>query len=287
MSQRRISKLLKTPCRRCGFSLVESITVLTIAALIMVAVIMTYGRVRNAAGSINRKMDEGALPTEVLQRIAEDIDRMAAPGFDVTITVNNKFDPSGYGLCRMIIENKIFDNKKKAKTFEKVVWQSAYDEFEDALIIYRSFGGMVDEDRIIADEAQVKRRQLGTELFIPLCSGVTFFSIRPTGKKQALHEWVWPKLPKSLIATISFAEPFETDAGRLDVMVEDKIVRTIAIDRSRKIKYTFVKKIFEVPDPNDMDFDEDDPNDMPFGREDTDNSEEISDESLLEGTKQN
>ena len=285
MSRRRISKLLKMSCGRCGFSLVESIAVLTIAALIMVAVIMTYGRVRNAAGSINRKMDEGVLPAEILQRIAEDIDRMAAPGFDVKITVNNKFDPSGYSRCMMIIENKIFDNKKKPKTFERVVWQSAYDDFEDALIIYRSFGGMVDEDRIIADEAQVKRRQLGTELFIPLCSGVTFFSIRPTGKKQASHEWVWPKLPKSLVATISFAEPFETDTGRLDVMEEDKIVRTIAIDRSRKIKYAFVKKIFEVPDPNDMDFDEDDPNNMPFGRDGMDELEEISDELLSEETK--
>jgi len=280
-SLRRISKLLRTPCRRYGFSLVESITVLTIAALIMVAVIMTYSRVRNAAASINQKMDEGVLPTEILQRIAEDIDRMAAPGFDATITINNKFDPSGYNLCRMIIENKIYDKMKKAKTFEKVVWQSAYDEFEDALIIYRSFGGMVDEDRIIADEAQVKRRQLGTELFIPLCSGVTFFSIRPAGKKQASHKWVWPELPKSLVATISFAEPFETDAGRLDVMDEDKIVRTVAIDRSRKIKYSFVKKIFEVPDPNDMDFDEDDPNYPGYGEDDTDNLKDILD-GLLE-----
>jgi prepilin-type N-terminal cleavage/methylation domain-containing protein len=261
-SLRQIYKLLRTQGRkRHGFSLVESIAVLTIAALIMVAVITTYGRVRNAAGSINQKLDEGVLPAEILQRIAEDIDRLATPGFDVTITVDNKFDTSGFSLCRMIIENKIFDKDKQAKTFERVVWQSAYDEFEDALIVYRSFGGMVDEDRVITDDAQRQRRQSDTELFVPLCSGVTFFSIRPTGKKQTTHKWVWPKMPRTLVATISFAEPFETDTGRLDVMDDDKIVRTIAIDRSRKIKYTFVKKVFEVPDPNDFDYDEDyDPN---------------------------
>jgi len=259
----RTYKLLETQePRQRGFSLVESIAVLTIAALIMIAVISVYGRVRNAAGSINQKMDEGILPAEVLQRIAEDIDRLATPGFDVTITVDNKFDASGYNVCRMIIENKIFDKKEKAKVFERVVWQSAYDDFEDALIIYRSFGGMVDEDRVIADEAQMQRRESGSELFVPLCSGVTFFSIRPgSDDKKATHKWVWPKMPRILTVTISFAEPFETDTGRLDVMDEDKIVRSVAIDRSRKIKYTFVKKIFEVPDPNDMDLDDDfDPN---------------------------
>jgi len=247
-------------CR--GFSLVESIAVLTIAALIMIAVITTYSRVRNAAGSINQKLDEGVLPAEILQRIAEDVDRLATPGFDVTITVDNKYDDSGYNVCRMIIENKIFDKDKKAKTFERLVWQSAYDDFEDALIIYRSFGGMVDEDRVITDDAQRERRETNTELFIPLCSGVTFFSIRSGNEdEKATHKWVWPKMPLILTATISFAEPFETDTGRLDVMDEDKIVRNIAIDRSRKIKYTFVKKVFEVPDPNDMDYDEDfDPN---------------------------
>jgi len=273
----RTYKLLQTQGRRrCGFSLVESIAVLSIAALIMIAVITTYGRVRNAANSINQKLDEGILPAEVLQRIAEDIDRLATPGFDVTITVDNKFDASGYNLCQMIIENKIFDKEKKPKTFERVVWQSAYDDFEDALIIYRSFGGMVDEDRVITDSAQMERRQTGTELFIPLCSGVTFFSITPgSDDKKTTHKWVWPKMPKILTATISFAEPFETDTGRLDVMDEDKIVRSIAINRSRKIKYTFVKKVFEVPDPNDMDFDEDsDPN-----------SEEDFDETLLEETE--
>jgi hypothetical protein len=44
------------------------------------------------------------------------------------------------------------------------------------------------------------------------------------------------------VATISFAEPFKTLTGTLDVPDTEKITRTIAIDRTRKIKFIFVKK---------------------------------------------
>jgi hypothetical protein len=41
--------------------------------------------------------------------------------------------------------------------------------------------------------------------------------------------------------TISFADPVETLMGTWEVLDEDKVVRTIAVDRTRKIKYVFVK----------------------------------------------
>ncbi|MCK4958901.1 MAG: prepilin-type N-terminal cleavage/methylation domain-containing protein, partial [Planctomycetes bacterium] len=76
--------------RRRAFSFIEMITVLTISSLIIMSVIMICSRTKRAAASINRKLDSKVLPKEILQRIAEDLDRLAAPGFNVAVTIENK-----------------------------------------------------------------------------------------------------------------------------------------------------------------------------------------------------
>ena len=225
-----------------GFSLVEAITVLVIAAMVMIAALTVYGRVKAAAASVSQKLEDRTLPREILQRIAEDLDRLAAPGLDTAVTINNKFQ-SGYNISQMIIENKIYDKDDKPRIYEKIVWQSSYDPFEDALILYRSHSGLNLEDKVIADAEQLEMQELETELFIPLCSGITYFTIQVPKDEKFLKKWTdEKKLPKSVEVTISFAEPFQADGGELDVYEEDKITRTIAIDRTRKIKYVFVKR---------------------------------------------
>ena len=227
---------------RTGFSLVEAITVLVIAAMVMIAALTVYGRVKSAAASVSQKLEDRTLPREILQRIAEDLDRLAAPGLDTAVTINNKFQ-SGYNISQMIIENKIYDKDDKPRIYEKIVWQSSYDPFEDALILYRSHSGLNLEDKVIADAEQLEMQELETELFIPLCSGITYFTIQVPKDEKFLKKWTdEKKLPKSVEVTISFAEPFQADGGELDVYEEDKITRTIAIDRTRKIKYVFVKR---------------------------------------------
>ena len=223
----------------------EAVAVLVITSMVMLAVLGIYGQVKKAAASINDRLDENDLATEILQRIAEDLDRLASPGFDTSISVKNKTDSSGYNLSQLIIANNIFDKDNKPQTFEKVVWQSSYDEFADTLVLYRSYGGIALEDKVITDEIQADRQDRGEELFIPLCSGMTFFRIEVPGAKGT-STWTTGKLPKSVRATISFAEPYETETGDFEVAAEDMITRTIAIDRTRKIKYVFVKKDFEI-----------------------------------------
>jgi hypothetical protein len=39
------------------------------------------------------------------------------------------------------------------------------------------------------------------------------------------------------VVTISFAEPYKRADGTFDVLDEEKIIRTIAIDRTRKIRF--------------------------------------------------
>lgn len=89
-----------TPAKHSkAFSLIETVTVLTIAAMIMIAALGIYNRVKTAAAAINQTLDENVLPTEILQRIAEDLDRLATPGFDTTISIENKLDVSGYNTA--------------------------------------------------------------------------------------------------------------------------------------------------------------------------------------------
>jgi len=60
-------------------------------------------------------------------------------------------------------------------------------------------------------------------------------------------------LPHAVEATISFAEPFETLDGTLDVFEEDKTKRTIVIDRTRRMGFTFITKYnLDLEEPKDV-----------------------------------
>jgi hypothetical protein len=56
------------------------------------------------------------------------------------------------------------------------------------------------------------------------------------------NEWGGDSLPAGIVVTISFAEPYKTLDGTLDVPDAEKIVRTIAIDRTRKIGFELAPK---------------------------------------------
>jgi len=248
--------------RHRAFSLIEIITVLTIATMLVMATISVYTRTRTSAEKINSRLDENTLATEIFQRIAEDLDRLATPGFDTTITITNKYD-EGYNVSQLVIEKKFYGIGAQAKpqTFEKIIWQTNYDSYEDALILYRAHSGVNLEDRTIdADEssetsllAYQKRQEV---LFIPLASGITFFKIEVMLGGKFLDRWSSSSLPKAIVVTLSFAAPFETVSGELEVEEEQKITRTIAVDRTRKIKYKFVRTEYDnedFEDPNEID----------------------------------
>ena len=258
-----------------AFSLVEIIVVLVITVMIMMASFTIYGRVRASTVGVNATLDRNVIPTEILQRIAEDLDRLASPGLGTTITINNRFDSSGYTIARLIIKNTVYGKKDKPRIFEKIVWQTYYDYFEDALILYRSHNGINLEDKVVTDDRQLELKEMGADYFIPLCSGITFFKIQvPVVKvfgenvklpgmdevwpeeeeeEKFVDKWVADKLPKAVTVSISFAEPYQAVTGELEVLDSEKITRTIAIDRTRNIKYRFVSKDFGPEDPNDID----------------------------------
>ena len=261
---------------RPAFSLVEIVVVLGITAMIMLASFTIYGRVRASTVAVNDTLDRNIIPTEILQRIAEDLDRLASPGLGTTITINNRFDSSGYTIARLIIKNTVYGKKNKPRIFEKIVWQTYYDYFEDALILYRSHNGINLEDKVVTDDRQLELKEMDADYFIPLCSGITFFKIQvPVVKvfgenvklpgpgevwsdeeeeeEKFVDRWVSGTLPKAVTVSISFAEPYQAVTGELEVLDSEKITRTIAIDRTRNVKYRFVSKDFGPEDPNDID----------------------------------
>jgi len=266
--------LLGSTQNRSAFSLVETIAVLVITAMVMLACLTIYSRVKDASAAVNTALNRDGLATEILQRIAEDLDRMAFPGMGITIAVHNKFDSSGYSMARLIIQNVVYGGNDRQKIFERIIWQSYYDYFTDSLILYRSHNGVNLEDKVITDDAQVEMKQENKDFFIPLCTGITFFKIQvpqikvfgenavpteledfvevPEEEEKFLDGWGGNEMPKAITVSISFAEPYQAVTGELDVPESEKITRTIAIDRTRKMKYRFVARDLEPIDPNDL-----------------------------------
>lgn len=240
-----------------AFSLVETIVVLLIASMVLLAVMSIYNRVRASAAVIMDHLEQDRLQNEIMQKIAEDIDRMVAPGFDTTIKFRNKID-NDYRSAQLILESGYYGNTNKKKIYERIVWQTNFDPSQGALILYRMHEGLNVEDKVLEKDADSSP---SSGLYIPVASGVTYFELKAQQGENVLGAWTSETLPKSVRIALSF-EPFqELYDGSVGVPEESTAIRTVAVDRTRKIPYQFVKKQFDMPpedDPNDL---SQDPND--------------------------
>jgi len=221
-----------------AFSLAEVLAALTIGSMVLVAVLGIYSRAENAAAGVTRRLDSTRLPAEILQCIAEDLDRAAGTGSDATITIENKI-VNGLQTARLRISNTFYNKQNKQQTFEEIIWQGNYDyEADNGLILYRSHSGVTAEDKLLDDQKENWEK----ELFVPICAGVTFFKIEARRDETLLDKWTSTGLPYGIVVTVSFAEPFKQLDGTLEVPDAEKISRTIAITKSRKIKFIIVEK---------------------------------------------
>ncbi|MHC4386295.1 MAG: PulJ/GspJ family protein [Planctomycetota bacterium] len=241
---------------RSALTLIEVIVVLMLASLILVAVLGIYNRMRTSAVTIMDRLQQNRLQTEILQKIAEDIDRLAAPGFEAIINFQNKLD-NGYRSAKVVLENSYYgtgdkNGTGKKDTFEKVIWQTSYDPLSDTLTLYRMHGGLNVEDKVLA----------GTDWYIPVTRGVTHFEIKSQQGETVLGAWTSETLPKAVRVGLSFAPLQELEDGSIGVSKEDIFYRTVAIDRTRLIPYQFTKKKFDLPEEDPNDLSEGDPNDL-------------------------
>jgi hypothetical protein len=252
-----------------GFSLVEALVAMMMAVMALIAVFAIYDQVRRASVSITRKLDSYVMPSEILQKIAEDIDRIAGPGSDAKITIVNSFQ-SGLPAAQLTIASQMLDKDGKPQLLEKVVWQTDYDLATARLVLYRSHSGLIWEDNLL-DREQRADWTPDRQLFVPLCAGLSYFKVqvpqqqnlvqdvndpnrsrtsRPAlqnqfdrqvvDEQQFFDVWNQPQLPPAIMVTLSFAAPVESGTGGAEVPDDQKIIRTIMIDRSKKMNFVYV-----------------------------------------------
>jgi len=235
----------------CGFTLVEILTVLIISTMIVMAAIMIFSRVRADAAAINLRLDRQNLPQEILQKIAEDLDRLASPGFDAKVSFRNKID-NGFNTAQMIIESRYDLGKTPPmpQNYERIVWQANYDLSIDSLVLYRSHSGLNYEDKVV-DKA--RQKEADKELFVPVYPGLTHFQIEAiTGTEQTQPAWQSDMLPNGILIHLS-VDPFQVQLDGSFVLPQESVItRAVAIDRTRPITYIFVAQKYDAQDPNAM-----------------------------------
>ena len=239
---------IKTSSRKRAFTLVEVLAALTVGTMILIVVLALYNRGQSGAASVIKKLDDDRLPREIFQRIAEDLDRLAGPGQGTQIDIQNKFQ-SGFAVAKLEILRNINDSKDQPQVLEKIVWQASVDPDSGLLTLYRSHSGLALEDTLLDTQKEPWQR----ELFVPICSGITMFKIEVPKPDLPLDRWTGEILPPAVKITLSFAQPFKTITGGFDVNEESKLVRTIAVDKTRKLAFNIPAVDANNPDANNPD----------------------------------
>lgn len=218
-----------------GYSLGEMLAALVIGAMVLIAILEVYGRANRAAEAVLNRIETPALGAEVLQLIAEDLDGVVGADDNVTVQIRNGFD-NGFITAELIIRRTLKDAANKDETLEEITWRAGYDYDSSVpgLVIYRSHAGVGLEDKLL----DAKRERWESNYpFIPICRGVTYFRIEVPKGDGAVDQWSDPSPPSGVRVMLSFAQPYETVRGTLDVLDEQKVSRTIAVDRIRAIRF--------------------------------------------------
>ena len=254
--------IAKNFVQRKGFSLAEILAVLIISSMIILAVLSLYGRLNKVSASVISNLEKGQLPREVLQLISEDLERILSDARDTKINFQNKIGADGIQSARLEIFKYIYDGAGNPVIFEQIVWQTGADSAVSpgGLVLYRRHNGLALEDKLLDEQRPDIENE--KQLFIPVCTGVTFFSIQTAtfkagsidktadGKEVRIDTWSTTSLPQNIIAAISFAEPIETAPGQWEVPETDKTVRIIALDRTRKIPFSLA--VMDLNEVNDL-----------------------------------
>jgi len=236
---------------RKAFSLAEIVAALTIGSMVMISVLTIYTRLSKTSNTIINNLDRSSVALEVLQAIAEDIDRLTIADDNVKLTFENKTNDN-FQIAQLVISKSFYDRENQQDDFEKVTWRAGFDYDSDAngLVLYRSHSGIVSEDRLLHSLKDRDER----ELFVPFCEGLTYFSIESIQGERVTDEWKDEKrLPTGIAVTVSFAEPFKNVSGLWEVYEEDMVTRVIAVNRTRRIAF-YMKDIVteKQQDANDV-----------------------------------
>ena len=233
-----------------------------------------YSRVTKAAARVRQEIGSDNKGEEVLQLIAEDIDRMSVSGDETEISIDSKTQ-DGIFKSQMTMTSYIYDASNKQRVYEQVVWRSFFDEYDETLYLYRAHGGIALEDTMLdkipnfrytddLTKTQEELQEMGKEMFVPICSGMSLFEFAipsDDDEDEPRYSWSSKAMPNVITVNISFAEPIEDVFGDFIIPPGKIYTRTIATNRLRDIEFKFIRKAFDPPDPNDLS-DGVDPNDL-------------------------
>ena len=225
-----------------GFSLVEILAAMTIGSMVLVAVFTVYRRVEHTAAALTRSLDNSSRGNEVLQLMAEDLDKMVTTDSDTDVVLVNRHVDS-HSAALFAIRTHYKDPTNKEQMYKEIIWQCNRNQESDAndLVMYRSCESIVPEDKLL----DKNKDSLERSVYVPICRGVTYFNIDIiTGEKRP--DTIWPGgMTLGAKFTVSFAKPYKNADGFYEVPENEKFTRTIAFDKTRKIR-------FEMPenDPN-------------------------------------
>lgn len=240
--------------RRGIASLGEMLVALVIGAMVLTAILTVYGQANRAAESVLSRIDSPALASEVLQLLEEDLDRVMGNGQDFSLQIQNGLT-NGFTTAQLVLRRTMRDSKNEEKVFEEITWRAGYDYdgTSPGLVIYRSHEGVDVEDKLL----DPKRESWESNYpLVPLCRGVTLFQIQVPKGEDFVDQWTEAGMPPGVKVTLSFAAPHETVRGTWDVYDEEKITRTIAVDKTRKLKFVMAGATGpggQAADPNSKD----------------------------------
>lgn len=226
--------------RSCsGFTLTELLVAVVVAGMLLSVLLAISGHVQQSAGSIERSLSEFELVQEVLQLIVEDLDTKIDPEAGTRLTVFNRLE-DGYPTAKMIITTSMKDEKFEDELLEEITWQANVDMQTNRIVLYRSHAGQLLEDKLL-DERRDQTEALTP--FVPVCGGLTAFRIEVYRDGEWTDQWATSDLPTGIRVLVSDAEATKNARGDWEVPEEAMVIRTMAINRTRELK-------FEVADPN-------------------------------------
>ena len=222
-----------------GFTLTELLVAVVVASMLLSVLLAISSHVQQSAVSIGQALNEFELIQEVLQLMAEDLDTKIDPEAGTTMTVFNRME-DGYPTARMVITTTMKDAKFEDEMLEEITWQANVDIQTNRIVLYRSHTGKILEDKLL------DQRRDDVELlspFVPVCGGLTAFRIEAYRDGEWTQQWASSELPTGIRVVMSDAQADKNVRGEWEVPEEALVSRTMAIDRTRELK-------FEVADPN-------------------------------------
>jgi prepilin-type N-terminal cleavage/methylation domain-containing protein len=227
------------PFWRSAFTLTELMVAVVIAAMMLSVLLAISSHVQQSAATIETKLNEFELVQEVLQLIAEDLDSKIDPKAGTQLTVFNRME-DGYPTAKMTITTTMKDAKYEDQILEEITWQANVNIQTNRIVLYRSHSGQLVEDKLL-DQRRDEAESLYP--FVPVCGGLTAFRIEVMREGEWTDQWVGPGLPTGIKVIMSDAQAEKNVQGEWEVSEEDLEIRTMAIARTRELK-------FKVADPN-------------------------------------